>query len=49
MTLYLRAKFLKRVQEGELPKQVKINFYHYDVKAKKKEEPDFPNGLFELA
>jgi len=33
----------------ELPKQVKIKFTHYDVKAKKKEERNFPFGLFELA
>ena len=33
----------------ELPKQLKINFIHYDVKAKKKEERNFPFGLFNLA
>lgn len=27
---------------NELPKQLKINFTHYDVKAKKKEERNFP-------
>lgn len=32
----------------ELPKQVKINFTHYDVKAKKKEEKDFPNRLLKM-
>ena len=33
----------------ELPKDFKINFVHYDVKAKKKEEKNFPFGLFALA
>jgi len=33
----------------QLPKQLKINFIHYDVKAKKKEERNFPFGLFSLA
>ena len=34
---------------NELPKQLKIRFTHYDVKAKKKEERNFPQGLFALA
>ena len=33
----------------QLPKQLKIKFIHYDVKAKKKEERGFPFGLFNLA
>jgi len=34
---------------SDLPKSVKINFIHYDVKAKKKQEHNYPFGLFELA
>jgi hypothetical protein len=30
----------------DLPKQLKIRYNHYDIKAKKKEETNFPFGLF---
>lgn len=30
----------------ELPKKFKIRWVHYDVKAKKKQEKNFPAGLF---
>jgi len=42
-------KVVNSVINTELPKQVKIKFIHYDVKAKKKEETKFPFGLFALA
>jgi len=42
-------KAVNEVINHELPKQVKIKFIHYDVKAKKKEEARFPFGLFALA
>jgi pyruvate/2-oxoglutarate dehydrogenase complex dihydrolipoamide acyltransferase (E2) component len=42
-------KAVNIVINKELPKQVKIKFIHYDVKAKKKEEKKFPFGLFALA
>lgn len=32
----------------DLPQQLKINFIHYDVKANKKQEPNFPKGLFNI-
>jgi len=32
-----------------LPKKFKIKWVHYDVKAKKKQEKNFPAGLFALA
>lgn len=33
----------------ELPKELKIIYHHYDVKAKKKEERNFPFGIFDMA
>lgn len=34
----------------ELPKEVKLKFIHYDIKAKKKEEgPTYPFGFLKLA
>jgi len=33
----------------ELPKPLKLVYIHYDVKAAKKEEVNFPNGLFAYA
>lgn len=42
-------RVVNNVINTELPKQVKIHFIHYDVKAKKKEEPRFPSGLIQLA
>jgi hypothetical protein len=33
----------------DLPKQLRVNFIHYDVKAKIKEERNFPHGLFAIA
>jgi len=29
----------------DMPKGLKINYTHYDVKAKRKEEKNFPSGL----
>jgi hypothetical protein len=34
----------------ELPKDIKLNFVHYDIKAKKKEEgSNYPFGFLKLA
>jgi len=42
-------KVVNEIINKELPKDLKITFHHYDVKAKKKEEKGFPMGLFALA
>lgn len=47
--LEVAAEYRKAVNDRinlELPKELKITFVHYDVKAKKKEEAQFPRGLF---
>ena len=41
-------KAVNEVINADLPKPIKIQYHHYDVKAKKKEERNFPLGLFEL-
>jgi hypothetical protein len=38
-----------KVLNSDLPKKLKVNFIHYDMKAKRKQEKQFPNGLFVLA
>jgi len=43
------GKVVNEILNKELPKDLKIIFHHYDVKAKKKEEKGFPFGLFALA
>jgi hypothetical protein len=42
-------KVVTEVINPELPKPLKLVYIHYDVKAKKKEEKNFPNGLFNHA
>ena len=43
------VKVINEKINRELPKELKIIYHHYDVKAKKKEERNFPFGLFALA
>ena len=42
------VKFVNEKLNSELPKEFKIKYIHYDVKAKKKEEKNFPFGLFAI-
>jgi hypothetical protein len=46
------SEYKKVIEEKinpDLPKYVKINYIHYDMKAKIKEEKNYPFGLFERA
>ena len=38
-------KCVTEVINPELPKPLKLLYLHYDVKAKKKQEKNFPHGL----
>jgi hypothetical protein len=42
-------KAVNQIINPELPKPLKLRWVHYDVKAKKKEEKNFPFGLFGMA
>ena len=42
----LYNEFVNTQINDELPREMKINFHHYDLKAQKKLEANFPEGLF---
>ena len=43
-------KTVNNIINVELPKDIKLNFVHYDIKAKKKEEgSSYPFGFLKLA